>query len=410
MRRLPLPVETVTVPDAFSPSQLALARDCRLRAVFAALGSSVPRLPTHPAAERGTIFHHLLERAARGLISQSTELRAAIRRELDDLLREAEVRLSSDPATAHFARLEETVPPVEWHNAVQEVIEVAERLAAAPPREVRAASSGRNPSDATHFDRLRGPGRWSEVRIDVPSLRLGGRMDVVERRGVNLVTVRDYKTGQIRERDGSVRPHIELQLRLYALAILAVEPSAWVELYASDGTADHSVLLDGAIIRETTEWLEGMLSELPAGALVRTEEVATPGHGCSFCLSRHVCPAYREVAPTIWRAGSDSSSLPLDTWGEATRVTQERGFLILELLDAAGRRVKVHRLDCRHAESGELQLGWHFWLFGLSAAAKRVSQGRFFHPRNFFELPSDSSERRAWSLAVFETERAASPL
>lgn len=402
MRRLPLPVETVTVPDAFSPSQLALARDCRLRAVFAALGPSVPRLPTHPAAERGTVFHQLLERAARGLIDHSTDLRAAIRRELDDLLREAEARLSSDPATAHFAKLEETVPPVEWHNAVEEVIAVAERLAAAAPTEVRVVSSGRSSSDTVHFDRLRGPGRWSEVRIDAPSIRLSGRMDVVERRGANVVTVRDYKSGRIRERDGSVRPHIELQLRLYALAILAVEPSAWVELQASDGSEDHPVVLDGAIIGETRDWLEGILSGLPAGAIVRTEEVATPGHGCSYCSSRHVCPAYRQAAPALWRSGSEARPLPFDTWGEATRVAEERGLLTLELLDAAGRRVKIRRLDRRHVTPYEPRPGSELWLFGLSTAPKNVSQGCFFHPRNFFELPSDSSERRAWSLAVFE--------
>jgi RecB family exonuclease len=396
-----MPVETVTVPDVFSPSQLALARDCRLRAVFAALGPAVPRLPTHPAAERGTVFHHLLERAARGFIPHATDIRAAIRRELDELLCTAAERLSRDPATAHFASLEETVPPVEWHNAVQEVIAVAERLASEAPPEAKGGSRCSS-SEAPTFDRLRGAGRWSEVRIDAPSLRLSGRMDVVERRGANAVTVRDYKTGQIRERDGSVRPHIELQLRLYALAILAVEPSAWIDLHASDGIADHPILIDGAIIGETREWLAEILSELPAGAVVRSDEVAAPGHGCSFCSSRHVCPAYRKTAPALWRAGSDAGPPPFDSWGQATRVAEERGLIGLELLDAAGRRVKVHRLGRRHAAPGELRPGMVLWLFGLSAASKNVSQGRFFHPRNFFELPSDSSERRAWSLALFE--------
>jgi hypothetical protein len=226
-------------------------------------------------------------------------------------------------------------------------------------------------------------------------------MDVLERRGRNVVIVRDYKTGQIRERDGSIRPHIELQLRLYALAISTVEPSACVELHASDGTEDHPIILDGDIISETRRWLEAILSELPAGAVIPAETIATPGHGCSYCPSRHICPAYREAAPEFWRSGSEAALLPFDIWGEMTKVAEERGLVTLELLDAAGRRVKVHRLDRRHTGPNELQAGRELWLFGLSAAAKNVCRARFFHPRNFFEFPSDSSERRAWSLAVF---------
>jgi hypothetical protein len=140
--------------------------------------------------------------------------------------------------------------------------------------------------------------------------------------------------------------------------------------------------------------LDGILSDLPAGAIIPTEEIATPGRGCSYCPSRHICPAYRKAAPALWRSGIEHGPLPFDTWGEATKVSEERGCINLEVLDAAGRRVKVHRLDRRHAEGGGFGTGKEYWLFGLSAAPKNVTQGRYFHPRNFFELPTDSSEWR----------------
>jgi len=180
MSELPSPIEEVTVPETFSPSQLAIARECRLRAVFASLGSSVPRLPTHPAAERGTVFHRLLERAARGSIPREPTPKEAVRQELHRLLKEAETRLTKDPATAHFAKLADSLPPLDWHNAVQGALFTAERLLEAAPLTPRLDLPV-STTEPTSFDRLRGPGAWAEVRIEASSLRLGGRIDVVEK-------------------------------------------------------------------------------------------------------------------------------------------------------------------------------------------------------------------------------------
>src|SRR5262249_3217944 len=189
-----------------------------------------------------------------------------------------------------------------------------------------------------------------------------------------------------------------LQLRLYALAVIAVEPSAWVELFASDGEEDHAIALDGTLIQELRRWLDETFATLPAGDRVESETLGNPGPACSYCPNRHVGPAYRRIAPEVWLKGSEAAPTPFGTSGTVAKISAERELIQLELRDAAARRVKLHRLESRHEVLQGLKPGMAVSCFGLSAGAKNIAHGRFFHPRNFFELPSDSSERRAWSM------------
>jgi RecB family exonuclease len=400
MRELPSVLSTVVVPRVFSPSQLSLGIDCRLRLVLAAGGAKVGRLPTHPAAERGSVFHQLLERAGRGAIPRCGDSREAVEKELRRLLDDAATRLSSDTTTAHYAHLEDAFSTVEWHNARQRVLAIATRLL----NETSPMDSSweqKTEHEPLRYEDLGPSGRWPEVRIQAPELRLSGRMDAVEKHLSGRVVVRDYKSGHVYDRDGRLQHSIELQLRLYALAILESDPAADVELFVTRDS-DEQIHLDSASAEEARDWLVGTLDGLPPGAMLTARELAAPGPHCASCPFRPACGAYLDAAPDLWLIGTPSAAMPLDTWGEVLSFRRcEDSRLVLDLLDAAGRRVKILRLDDRHALLHRVEYGAMLWFFGLASSPGRLIEGRWLHPRNFYELPADPLQRRAWSLAVF---------
>jgi RecB family exonuclease len=394
--RFPLPVETVEVPAMFSPSQLYQGASCRLRAVLTK-SKTAPRLPSHPAAERGNVLHALFERAALGTIPREAGIRAAVVCELSLLLDEAEARLRQSPQTAHFARLETAWMPVEWRNGVERALTTAIRLLeTAPPYSPRG---GQRREGHVRFQDLGTIGRWPEVEIEAPHRRLAGRMDLVEKLPGARVVVRDFKTGRTRDREGALLAHIVAQMRLYALAILEVSPAAHVELRISD-EGDHEVSMEEDALNETVSWLEGVLAGLPAGARLGSSDLASPGPECDQCPFRHVCSGYLREAPRLWKTGTEDQRMPLDLWGDVLAVASQGSQWVLDVQDAAGRRARVTRLDGRHEELTRVCPGMRVWMFGLSAATSPI-RGRWFHPRNFYELPAETNQRRAWSLAIF---------
>src|SRR5690606_24372496 len=145
---------------------------------------------SNPAAELGKVFHRLQELAIRGEINRCGESRAAVSRKLDELLAEATLRLQRDHATAGYSELHRTMSPLNWRRKRNTVIDIATRLMdLAPPPRVGAK---RDRVRTISYERLPECGKWAEVQITVPTLRLKGRLDVVEKDEAG-VTIRDLK-------------------------------------------------------------------------------------------------------------------------------------------------------------------------------------------------------------------------
>ena len=117
MNRLPPALTHTIAPQTWSPSQLVLGMDCRLRAVFAA-SDSIPSLITHPRAAVGAVMHKLLENAARGVIRRNDDLHSAVEAEFHRLLSAQELALGSSADTAHFGSLSQCFSEFDWHNHV----------------------------------------------------------------------------------------------------------------------------------------------------------------------------------------------------------------------------------------------------------------------------------------------------
>lgn len=399
MTELPEPVKVATIADTFSPSTLAMASRCPLRAVLSASEERLGRLPSSPAAERGIVFHQLWDRAAGGTIPAAGDPWPALEVELERLLDEARVRLSSQPETKHFADLRRTLPQIEWHNSVQGVLSTAKRLHVSGSRAQPQGDGTGRPKRT--FLSLAGPGRWTEVRVEAPALRMSGRVDVLERHPSGRVAVYDHKTGRVLDRDGVLLDHIGLQLRLYALAIQSASPGTEVELIVSHGEREERVPVDDATLDETRVWLDELLVTLPARERIEAESLARPGADCKTCSYRHVCSAYQTTAPRFWTGSPEDITWPLDTWGVVTAIEMKGEMFAVDLEDAVGRRVRVHRLDARHVSLATTRRGQRIWFFGLCSARSLVSNGVRFHPLNMYEIPSESIQQRAWSLAVY---------
>jgi RecB family exonuclease len=399
VKSLPAPLTTVRVPELFSPSQLASGDRCRLRAVLGSSWENEPSLNSHPAAETGRVFHRLLELAARGQIPRKGSAEEDVLRSLNEILTEAHRRLAKDAATRVFADLSQTVSRLVWLQKVGVVTGIAVRLLKSAP--AGSPSAGSWTGGPITFDTLPDAGEWAEVKILAPQLRLAGRIDLVEKRA-GLVILRDLKSGRIEDHQGQILPHIELQLRLYGIMALATEPDRTVHLFV-DGGVEHEVPFDAAIAEETVSWAAEFLAGLPVGDAKATD-LASPGAQCRFCPYRHVCGAYLGGAPERWRVGA-VEALPLDIWGVVESFTARPGGLVdVVVRDDAGRKGKVFGVLMARIEGANV--GDRLYFFGLRGRPRRMADGLWHHPLNFFEVLEDTPRDRAWSLEVFRSEPA----
>lgn len=391
MIRLPPTLKTCHVPRALSPSQMAFGDRCLLRAV---LGSSrsAAALAAHPAAALGRVFHRFLEQAVRRDQEGSSDDSGVDANTLDRLLDEEDRKLASTWGSS-APRLREIFPPLVWRRKRRSVLDLAAKYQSeAIPR--ARPSVGGGFLDAKLLPR---DGKWAEVPLDVPELRLQGRADLLERVNGD-VTIRDLKTGRVRTDDGELSPHITKQVRLYGLMARAIWPSATISLAIDDGV-DHEVSFDRVNADEISAWLAATLARLPAEHDVDAESLASPGEACETCAHRHVCSAYLKVAPGFW-SGEAPVRFPLDVWGELVTVVPRGDNLAdVTVRDAAGRAVKVFglmgsRLDA--AKSGDV-----IWFFGLRTRDRRGGEGAWRHPLNFFEVADDDPFARAWTLETF---------
>jgi RecB family exonuclease len=377
MRPLPSALDTVEVPDFLSPSALGTWGGCVLKLVMASRsGTAVERVGMGPEAAIGTFSHRVISRCASAINTLSPP--EVFAQELA-LIRE---ELSRDCLRAHFSDLAATRPPSEWTRLRAWVLSRCER-------EVQRAAGG---------SRGRGVRLGADAPLADSSLRLRGSADRVRRLGPNVFEVRDFKSAVVLAEDGAIKSEIRMQLLAYGLVVCGKYPRATVRLIVDDGE-EHEIEFE----RDAARRLIGtVIDRVPPAGAASAESLASPGPGCWGCAVRHVCKGYRVAAPAWWKDyPAGLPRLPTDTWGRVLEVSRgDRLDVVLE--DAAGRRVRVERIDARHGcESARVDS--RLWFVDLeSSGSGRDFEGRRFHPRGFHDFPRDRRERRAWRLQVFQ--------
>lgn len=382
------------MPAVFSPSQLAHGEHCLLRTVMGSSGD-VPALTAHPAAALGSVLHRVLELAVRGGIPRTGTPAEDALLTLERLIDEEEERLKTTwPQSPPSLR--ELLAPLKWRQKRRVVLDLVEKyLSGAIPQSLSnrrgpARDAGQLPPNTT----------WAEVQLDTPTLRLRGRVDLIQRRSDDIA-IRDLKTGRVLTRDGEIIPKLERQMRLYGLMAHVVWPSARLSLIIDHGS-ERTVEFTDEHEAGLLESLKDVLDRLPADSLVQAATLATPGQACEGCAHRHVCPTYRRIAPDFW-TGEKPARMPLDTWGVTTEVLRRADNLLdVSIKDAAHRAVKVFGLSAFRLAG--LKPGDKVWLFGLHSTDKRGGPDLWRHPRNFFEVADDDPFSRAWALQAYSSE------
>lgn len=394
MTALPGPIRRVMIPQTFSVSQIAAA-DCFLKVLIEMKGATIEQLPPNPSAELGTVFHSLLEKAVKGFSAREETSVEALEILLYLLLDETHARLERDIRTSSYADLTRTLTPLAWERKRRSFVDVAFEFINNEPHLERAFKGAGNGGFC--FEAARRDGCWVEVPIQVPHLRLKGRIDVLERKGEEIKIV-DLKSGRVEDADGAVKPQIALQLRLYGILAQTLDPRSHVTLVVNNGT-EHSVPFDHGVVAEVNEWLSSTMGSLVPGRIVPADEYAKIGPDCRCCGIRHRCERYLREAPTLWTREIDWR-LPLDTWGTVESVTPRNdGMFDLALLDAGGRRVKV--FSVRECQLTEHIVGKLVWLFELATSRPALRGNAWRHPLNFHEIGDSDLTDRAWSLQVF---------
>jgi hypothetical protein len=229
-----------------------------------------------------------------------------------------------------------------------------------------------------------------------------GSADLIEESG-QTITIRDYKTGVVHDRNGEISDHIQFQLRLYGLLALEARPSARVRLLVEHTQAEE-VAFDPPAVEASRKRLTDLLAILRPGERQDAATLARFGPHCRSCDIRHRCATYLSSAPTQWRASRTDHPMALDVWGTlADAPRKERtGAFSVRLRDAAERHVSVIALDSRHGNFEELRAGDALWMFGLESRGDlRTSSNEYLHPTNFRELSCGAGERRAFRLRVY---------
>lgn len=384
--RIPDAIDRVDVPRLLSPTSVARALDCPLSAVLATI-RSLPRLPPDPKAVIGTICHKLIERAAKGQCSITGEPRTDLKAEFAKLVTEAEQALTADASLAHYVPLRATISLGDWlerrSGAIENALRQLRRRTSTEPNIVR------DPSLA-----------GAERKLESEALRLSGRADLIEETRETIV-IRDFKSGIVHERDGTMSEAIQLQLRLYGLLVREQRPDKRVRLFVEHRETEE-VSFDDRAAAAASETLGRLLGGLPVGERTPARPMARIGEHCRWCDVRHLCGAYRDAMPNQWSTPRTDYSLALDVWGTVAAVQRDGSTLSVAMRDDAGRHVSIVALDERHRTIDPDARDGRLWFFGLESRGDlRNAMNEYLHPTNFRELRFGSGERRAYRLRVF---------
>lgn len=397
---LPRPLTTIVVPDEFHPSGFAQLKRCPLSVLGLPAANEKGLLVPHPTALLGMILHHVRHEVLKGRWGMAEVPQQAVHGILAVAIADAEAALSSHDVTLGLVPLHESVGRRLWKSRTRVLDRWAANVTVAGRTELPRRLSI-TPWRASAIPAEAGQiGTGSEQTLWNRGLRLRGRPDwcaYIDDRHVEVV---DFKSGRLTDIDGRLLDEHVIQVQLYALMLEAAFPNAKVRPFIEQverievpwGEEDRTRLM--ARLQETG-------SELPAGARLGALDLALPGVHCRGCRLRPICPAYLATAPSWWPYGRGKPRpLPLDVWGEVASVQTQEGSVVVELTDAADRRVRIGGINPIHSVDA-LREGDEVWFFDLEASEDLSQHGALVQPRNFHEYPPGPRWQRARRVRVF---------
>ncbi|MBI4910999.1 MAG: PD-(D/E)XK nuclease family protein [Acidobacteria bacterium] len=362
--------------------------------------SELPERPSGPRAEFGRLAHTLTELAVSGRLGSNC-IPGDAAEAFDHLLAKTALLLSRSEDTRRYADLRVAFTKWEWEKRRYLAVTAAEEAVKRRPLADRANSARHRPAPLTLARFLeRKLQTAAEVPFESSTLRIRGRLDLVDRETLRDVRISDLKSGRVADSDGGLNEETALQLRLYGLAALELAPDRRVSLRVLSRDGESFASFGDAEIQATSQWLGVITSRLPAGMHVEAEDIAVIGRQCKGCELRPVCPAYRNAVSALWKSPANPWELPLDTAGTVlAREKRYSKYVTLKIADLAGRTVKIHQMYsetvCTSAPPQTL------WFFDLASIEARMHKTGWRHPQNFHEVAMTPHEITAWTLRVF---------
>lgn len=319
--------------SSVAPSRAAAFQACALSEAFRA-GGVAPRLPTHPKGHFGTIAHDFIHSASVGTFVGCNELEVRLR--LRAAIDQYEKGLALSPFEAVLIPLSLSCEDFEFNlrKLTKAAFGISSRFQTAQGFLPRAVIN--REKEASSKDGL-----------------IVGRLDKVKTFD-NQTVISDLKTGQIRDGQGSILPHILLQLRLYAYLLhestnrwpdrLVVSgfDAEWIEIPFTPEDAANAA----ADLKELLTKSNLIIDEIVAGSKQEAELASPSPEACKFCVYRLSCAAY-------WNERSKFPDLywPRDVRGTIKDIkTLGKGLATLELLDSSGRPVVIRGILETHAK------------------------------------------------------------
>jgi hypothetical protein len=399
MKALPPVLQAVEIPLVFNVTRLASSGDCKLKPVLP--GFAFPDWPPSPQSAFGRVVHSLMDLAARGHVAAIERDPRQIASLLDELLQQEESRLAAAPVRPSYAEIRATFTAQQWMKKRHLAITRTMQISALRPTGAFESEPSRGTAiplaRALHSTNFVG----SELPVESVKLRLRARLDYLKILPDGVVEVTDFKSGNVLDEEGEIEGVTALQLRLYGLLLLEFIPSKRLQLKVVSGAGTTTVSFSQEDIENTRVWLTERISALRGGEHVEANNLAVVGPQCRGCSARLVCPAYRNAVSELWKRTDVAMELPLDIAGTVTEVESSAEYTTLRIVDLAGRITKIHRLSAASFFPTQFVRDSVFWFFNLASHEARPLRGTWRHPRNFHDLPSNTLERRAWTLQAY---------
>lgn len=379
------------IPERFSPS--ASHGACRLRRIASYTDDT---LPSGPRARIGKVLHRLVEHAAKGWLADASD--DGVEDYLDELMKEEERQAARENVPPRWSSLTQTQTSRAWIELRTRFVSKALQLRKYAPARVRASGADAPTRQASAVKPMALPdGAHPEVTLESDTLRLRGRVDLLEKRGPDF-EISDYKTGRVTDNEGKLKPAVVRQMALYGAMVREASPGGRITLRIL-GEREIQMEFAGGEFEESLSAWRTELQELPAHQTLAATVLATPGESCVGCPIRHRCSAYQDFAVGVWQRPAPHG-LPLDTWGSVVQVRPRGQRATVTIRDDAGRLVDVLGIEGSFAVA--LFPGTRASFFELQTnQVTRGSSNLWDHPTQLHDQPPAPTDRRSWAVAAF---------
>ena len=340
--------------------------------------TSPTRFPATPSSFLGNLFHKLIEDAGNG-IDPKKNIKNLRKEELCGV--SAKKVFPSDDKRGWFAK----------KKIFLKIAEDSFRPDATPPPKNDKTVHRPKSIDYQNFEIPLKEGVYFEqpIALHTMGIQLYGFMDKIIVTS-NSVTIIDFKTGSMTDKNGSIKPGYRLQMLTYGFMASKIykSHSIFLKLIGIDHFGSHkeeSIYFDETSVKRLIKSLSRKYQDS------KTKEDLRPGSDCRWCSLRTDCMPYHDaVENEKWWLGAEYE-IPLDIWGTITSIEDSGrdGYKHLKIDTPIG-PYEVHYIPEQTLSDKNKTEHSFIEIYGLYNPNEKYSNPKL--PRRMLIAPSDIHE------------------